>query len=445
MRVSIPAEDARRFRAYMEDNPDYHAHERGYKDAVRAVLSRVLSPASLTGPNGARRIAELFDRPTPDLHALGLSEGEASAVLADLGGGGLRRAIDNLASGPYAFTNYNWVPGAVSAGLGKPIVTAFRELLDESTDLAGRVERFREELGRLRRESQRRRRVTSNRTTRPVQLQFIAVFLGGYDRTRYTFYHFAALRAGYRQYASSEFSQWTPAGEKYADVCLFMSGVLRELRKHGVPAKDMIDAQSFIWLTRPGGPLDSAARKPTTVTIAPAPTSSVAATELEVEAIVAGRRGQGFGLTTAERHAVEHRAMDEVERFSREEGWDVLRVYRTDSYDLHATRGPEEQHIEVKGTTGGLDTVLLTWREVDWALTHSSESVLAVVYDIKLDKGAKPPVASEGTLRFVKAWPVPLDSEDLKAITFRYTIPATPRAKGARKARPPRRSGKKRR
>ena len=358
MAVTIPAGDAARFAAYLQ-TPEYREQERDYKDAVHTVFRRLLSPETLSGPDGERRLGELFGTPMPHLDELGLPNADVLRVRTVLAPGGLKGAMVNLAGGFRAFATSQWIQDALRSGLTQPLTEALRALLDDSVDLASRVDAFIDDLRNLRTETERRTRLSSAITSDPMRLSFVAMLLAGYDRGRYTFYHFTALEAAYRQYGSAELRQSTPPGAKYADVCAFVRGVLQALRDHDVPAKDMIDAQSFIWLTRPGGPLDPTRADPVReTTVTTSASSWIAATEQEVDEIITGRRGQGLGLTADQRRAVEHRAMDEVKRHF--EGWDVVPVYKTASYDLHATRGPEERHIEVKGTTAGPDTVLLT-------------------------------------------------------------------------------------
>jgi hypothetical protein len=149
--------------------------------------------------------------------------------------------------------------------------------------------------------------------------------------------------------------------------------------------------------------------------------SSVASAVEELDDVVRGRRGQGYGLSAPERRAVEHHAMDIVRSKYQDDGWVVLDVYATKSYDFKATKGEEELHIEVKGTTGGLDAVLLTKNEVNWAREHPANSVLAVVYRITLDRQQAPPAATRGTLHVVRPWSI--DESALEALAFRYTIP----------------------
>ena len=113
--------------------------------------------------------------------------------------------------------------------------------------------------------------------------------------------------------------------------------------------------------------------------------------------------------------------MDIVRSKYQDDGWVVVDVYATRSYDFKATRGEEELHIEVKGTTGGLDAVLLTKNEVNWVRDHPANSVLAVVYSITLDRQQAPPAATGGRLHVVIPWSI--DESALEALAFRYTVP----------------------
>jgi hypothetical protein len=85
-------------------------------------------------------------------------------------------------------------------------------------------------------------------------------------------------------------------------------------------------------------------------------------------------------------------------------GWSVQDVYKWKSYDLAASReSGEERQIEVKGTTGGPESVLLTTNEVAWARSHPTQSVLAVVHGIAVDREESPVSAVGGTLHLIRA------------------------------------------
>jgi Domain of unknown function (DUF3883)/EVE domain len=151
--------------------------------------------------------------------------------------------------------------------------------------------------------------------------------------------------------------------------------------------------------------------------------SLVATTEAEIEHTIRPGRGQGFGLSVADRLAVEHRAMDVVRAQFQADGWRVEDVYKWQSYDLEASKeGGEERHIEVKGTTGGPEQVFLTRKEVEWAREHPSECVLAIVHGIVLDREESPIAAVGGTLRVLHPWEI--DDIALTVVAYRYAVPA---------------------
>jgi hypothetical protein len=59
-----------------------------------------------------------------------------------------------------------------------------------------------------------------------------------------------AMEHGYEHYARwlTFPSSGCSRGEAYAEVCGFVASIAQALRAHGVPVRDLIDAQSFVWL-----------------------------------------------------------------------------------------------------------------------------------------------------------------------------------------------------
>lgn len=147
---------------------------------------------------------------------------------------------------------------------------------------------------------------------------------------------------------------------------------------------------------------------------------ALAQTEAAIDAIVNGRDGQGFGGTAAENRAVELYAMQRViEHYAR---WVLDNVSdRKLGYDLEARNGSIVQHIEVKGSRGGPDGVILTANEVRWARANPDTAVLAVVHGILLDASADPPLASGGTVQRLSPWLI--SDDDLTSIAFFYRPP----------------------
>jgi len=83
------------------------------------------------------------------------------------------------------------------------------------------------------------------------------------------------------------------------------------------------------------------------------------------------RKGQARGLTGPERKLVENAAMRQARQWLKAEGFKFIKdVSAVESCDFRAQRNGEEWVIEVKGTMGGPESILLTANEV--ALHRSS-------------------------------------------------------------------------
>jgi len=95
--------------------------------------------------------------------------------------------------------------------------------------------------------------------------------------------------------------------------------------------------------------------------------------------------GQGFGLSQAERKAVELHAMGIARQLYESTGWEVVDTSGSHPFDLLATRGAERRYIEVKGTTGEGTSIVLTCGEVEHARAHRGESALVTVSGINLE------------------------------------------------------------
>jgi hypothetical protein len=146
-----------------------------------------------------------------------------------------------------------------------------------------------------------------------------------------------------------------------------------------------------------------------------------------LEAIANPRRaiGQGRGLSAEKRRAVELRAMAVVEGLLVEGDWDVDDVSaKYLGYDIRATRGSEERHVEVKGTTGHGDSVLLTKGEVRHANEHKELAVLAVVREIKLVRDGGSWSAAGGKCRILEPWR--LQAGVLEPVGYEWVTPPYP-------------------
>ncbi len=145
---------------------------------------------------------------------------------------------------------------------------------------------------------------------------------------------------------------------------------------------------------------------------------------LAVEAVLRPRtisRGQGFGLSVEARRKVEEYAMECAQRHFVALGAEsVLDVSQKCPYDLVCIFPARELHVEVKGTTGGGTSILLTRNEVKHALSRSADMALFVVSEVELTQSGGKLVASGGKSRAFDPWRIDLD--DLEPQTYSLTL-----------------------
>jgi hypothetical protein len=116
------------------------------------------------------------------------------------------------------------------------------------------------------------------------------------------------------------------------------------------------------------------------------------------------------------------RAVAEVTRHYREDGWDVEDVSaQKRGYDLLVKRREEERHVEVKGTIGTGASVLLTPNEVRHCRDNPAHTVLAVVSGIGLSEEGGVWVANGGALRSFNRWR--LDDGVLEPTVYEWVLP----------------------
>jgi hypothetical protein len=100
-------------------------------------------------------------------------------------------------------------------------------------------------------------------------------------------------------------------------------------------------------------------------------------------------KGQGFfGGSSEKKKLIEDTAMDRAKSFFRK-GWKVKDVSKRRPYDLECSRGREKLFVEVKGTTGRGEQVLLSRREVRFARKNAAKMALFVLHSIDLRKPKK--------------------------------------------------------
>ncbi len=142
-----------------------------------------------------------------------------------------------------------------------------------------------------------------------------------------------------------------------------------------------------------------------------------------VEAIARPHRGQqGFQSNIEVRLAVEQHAMTMAcDHFARL-GWDVdSSAARTEPFDLRCTRGGEELHVEVKGTTTLGDAVLLTAGEVRHAQTFPNVAIAVVRNIAAFEQQDSRISVSGGDLTVFHPWK--LAACALQPLAYRYVIP----------------------
>lgn len=133
-------------------------------------------------------------------------------------------------------------------------------------------------------------------------------------------------------------------------------------------------------------------------------------------------RGQGFRLDADERLAIELHAMALAESYYTGLGWTVRDVSARASYDLECTRGAEELRVEVKGMTGGGESILITPNEAQHAEDYKDRIALFVVHGIDLQRRpSHEPKTSGGVVREINPWVI--GDCDLRPVGFECVLP----------------------
>lgn len=132
-------------------------------------------------------------------------------------------------------------------------------------------------------------------------------------------------------------------------------------------------------------------------------------------------RMEGTRLSYEGRKTVELHAMGIAKRLYKKDGWNVVDTSNSRPYDLHVSKDGEERYVEVKGTTGGAESIILTRNEVDHVRKHPNESALVVVSEIKLDPSGEKWIASGGKVSTHETrWAI--DESQLEATQYKYRI-----------------------
>ena len=129
--------------------------------------------------------------------------------------------------------------------------------------------------------------------------------------------------------------------------------------------------------------------------------------------------GQGRGLSAGARKMIELTAMARARDWLRDEGFDFEDVSATDSCDFRARRRGEDWVIEVKGTTGGPGSVLVTPNEVALHRSGHPHNALLVVHGIELSEDGLS-VVGHGELTVFSPWRV--EDDRLTPVCFEYRL-----------------------
>lgn len=142
--------------------------------------------------------------------------------------------------------------------------------------------------------------------------------------------------------------------------------------------------------------------------------AAMAAAEIEQD------NDEGYRSDPKTRKAVERRAMRVAQEHYEKNKYTVdPEKSRNESYDMECKKDGSTLHVEVKGTQGTGEKIILTEREIEHAKNHPME--LCVVRDIKVEKGK----ASGGRLTIYREWN-PRDRYEMECIAYRCTLPKQP-------------------
>jgi len=129
-------------------------------------------------------------------------------------------------------------------------------------------------------------------------------------------------------------------------------------------------------------------------------------------------QAQGFGLNSAEKNVVEKHAVQTAIKYLLNSGYlEVKDVGDTQSFDLLAIGPSGQLCVEVKGSTGPNQSVVLTRNEVQFQLDAYPNNALFVLSEIELNR-VEPITAQGGKIEFISPWKI--DKSKLNPISYDY-------------------------
>lgn len=164
------------------------------------------------------------------------------------------------------------------------------------------------------------------------------------------------------------------------------------------------------------------------VSVPAPPPADVEADETEVEkrssspaAPVRSGGGQGYGLTSAEKKALETASVAAAIAYFTSEGFSNIKdTGKNSPFDLMMTKAGVDYIVEVKGSTSAAEKILLTSGEVKSHRDRYPNNFLYIQAGMTLVKGPTP-TASGGTPKVIESWKP--DDADLEVTAYRYTVP----------------------
>ncbi len=116
---------------------------------------------------------------------------------------------------------------------------------------------------------------------------------------------------------------------------------------------------------------------------------------------------QGYGLSGAERKAVEHRAMNVTHEYLSKLGYKLKDTSAKHPFDYLATKGGETIKVEVKGTTSGLvDSIMMTSNEVELHTNEAGTTALAIVSEIEFVERGEKANCRGGVIEYCYPWDI---------------------------------------
>jgi len=248
MAIHIAPPLAEEFRELLASDR-FAREERNYKWATHLIVSHVFAAENLRSEAFPEMLANLMSGQT-DVAKLGLTPEELREVEVGLeqvsGMTGLYGALSNLCGGRWGVPQLDWIPIAYEYELGGGLQVAFRNLLDDRSPLAYRVDKFRDEVTHLQTELRDLGGFKPKWRVIGASFAFIGMVLGAYDPTQYTYYNAGNLKATIETIGG----KWPRmnGGQRYEEVCKCIRQAHDALLDVGVPVRDLIDTQSLVYM-----------------------------------------------------------------------------------------------------------------------------------------------------------------------------------------------------